>query len=124
MHPCRAFKDPHNLYGASRTLANLSWIPSNSCGSSWPGTHSYSLALILRSSSEFGDELDSHNHATLEAVIVRVWSYTWRPFWSEFGDALGANHRVSLAICTWRLCECDLHDCDQANIEMHIGGHG
>jgi hypothetical protein len=54
---------------------------------------------------------------------VRVWSYTWRPFWSEFGDALGANDRVSLAICTWRLCECDHHDCDQANIEMHIGGH-
>jgi len=32
----------------------------------------------------------------LEAVINRVWRYTWRPRSNEFGDALGGRDRASL----------------------------
>ena len=32
----------------------------------------------------------------LEAMIDRVWRYTWRPRSTEFGDALGGCDRASL----------------------------
>jgi len=45
----------------------------------------------------------------LEAVVERVWRYTWRLRLSEFGDALGGPDRAKLEaaiervwIYTWR----------------------
>jgi hypothetical protein len=32
----------------------------------------------------------------LQAVMKRIWSYTWRPPSSEFGAALGGNDHVCL----------------------------
>jgi len=32
----------------------------------------------------------------LEAVIDRVWRYTWRPRSSQFGDELGGRDQASL----------------------------
>jgi len=38
----------------------------------------------------------------LEAVIEGIWWYTWRPWSSEFVDALGGHHRATLeAVIEW-----------------------
>ena len=67
--------------------------------------------------SEFEDLLGGHDRARLEvyldAMIDRVWIYTWTPRSSELRDALGGNNRASLEMhfegiieqdwrCTWR----------------------
>jgi len=40
--------------------------------------------------------LGGHDLVNCQAIIERVWRYTWRPHWSEFGDALGGCDRLSL----------------------------
>jgi len=40
--------------------------------------------------------LGGHDLANSQAVIERVWRYTWRPQSSEFGDALGGRDPLSL----------------------------
>jgi hypothetical protein len=51
---------------------------------------------------EFGDALGGYDRVNsemhLEAVIDRVWRFSWRPLSSEFGDALGSPDRASLAM--------------------------
>jgi hypothetical protein len=32
----------------------------------------------------------------LEAVIKQVWRCTWRPRWSDFGDAFGGHDQLRL----------------------------
>jgi len=80
----------------------------------------------------------------LEAVIERIWRYTWRPrsselrdalrnhdrarlqmdLWrpwlSKFGDTLGGHDRASLEICTWRPWSCKLAGRDQVSLVIHI----
>jgi len=40
------------------------------------------------------DGVNSEMH--MEAMIDRVWRYSWRPRSSKFGDALGGRDRASL----------------------------
>jgi len=40
--------------------------------------------------------LRGHDRAHMQAVLERVWRYTWRPWSSEFGDALGSRDRPGL----------------------------
>jgi len=46
----------------------------------------------------FGAAFGSHNCANLEAIIVRLSSYTCRLWSSEIGDALGGRDQVRLEI--------------------------
>jgi hypothetical protein len=39
--------------------------------------------------SEFTDPLGAHDRVNLDAVLERVYTYTWRLSSSEFRDALG-----------------------------------
>jgi len=70
-----------------------------------------------------------------EAVIERVWRYTWRLESNECGDARGGRERVTSEKhleamieqgwwCTWRLYSSELRDalggCDRASLEMHL----
>jgi hypothetical protein len=65
----------------------------------------------LRGAPENDDRVNSGIHP--QAVIERVWRYTWRPRSSEFGDAIGSRDRASLEIhleaaiervwtCSWK----------------------
>jgi len=60
----------------------------------------------------------------LEAVIERVWRWTWRPRLSELRDALGGRVGASLEMYleTERLSELSdaLGGRDQANSEMRL----
>jgi len=52
--------------------------------------------------------LGGHDHASFEAVLRRVWRYTWRPQSNECGDTLGGRDRASLEmhleVVTKRVC--------------------
>jgi hypothetical protein len=67
--------------------------------------------------------------------MERVWRCTWRPGWSEFGDALGGRDRASLEMhfeaviervwrCTLRPRLSELRDTlggrDRASLDMHL----
>ena len=65
---------------------------------------------------EFGDAPGGRDRASLEihleAMIERVWRYTWRPRSSEFGDTVAGHNRANLEIhfeaaieLVWR-CTC------------------
>ena len=113
MHTCRDFIDLHNL-----------------CGSSWPGTPSYPLTLLLCSSSQIPSFLripfgccetcggvwmlgcqpsssaisPHHDYVNseiyLETLIDKVWGCTWKWRSSWLRDALGG--------------------CDWTSLEMHL----
>ena len=46
--------------------------------------------------SEVRHALGGCDRANLEALMERVWRYSWRPRSREFGDKLGGRDRVSL----------------------------
>jgi len=46
--------------------------------------------------NECGDTLQGHDGANLEAGIGCVWSCTWRPYLSEFGESLGGGDQARL----------------------------
>jgi len=75
-------------------------------------------------SSERRDTLQLCDQASMEAVIERIWSDTWRMWLSELGDALGACDQVSLKICTGRLWWNELGDAlegyDRAKSEEYL----
>jgi len=124
MHSCRAFIDPRNLCGFSRTICQAFIDPHNLCGSSWPGIPSYPVTLFLRSLSQnhsfslipFGcparcsgvlmmgclpssSTVSPHRdwvnlEMHSEAVIMPVWRCLGSPRWCE----LGGHNRASLEI--------------------------
>jgi len=82
-----------------------------------------------------GYALGGHDCANFQAVIERVWRYTWRLQSSECGDALGGHDRSSLEMhweadmewtqrCTWRPWSSEFGDAlggwDGVNSEMHL----
>ena len=112
--------------------------PRNLCGSSWPRIPSYSFTSFLPSPSQnrsfswipcgyharcggvllmgclpssstvapHHDRVNLEMHS--EAVIERVWRYTWRPSSSEFGDSF------------WWPWWCELGSRNRASLEIHL----
>jgi len=110
---------------------------SSDFGDSLGGGNRVYLEIHLEAVIErgWGYALGGHDGANFQAVIERVWRYTWRPRSSEFGDALGGRDRSSLEMhweaemewtqrCLWRPWSIEsgdtLGDRDRASVEMHL----
>jgi len=64
-------------------------------------------------SSQLRAELRGHDRANLDAVIVRVWRYTWRLPSSECGVAVGGHDHLNLEAVIARIWRYALggHEC-------------
>ena len=67
----------------------------------------------------------------LETEIEWTQRCTWRPWWSQFGDALGDWDRVNsethfeagieqVSRCTWRPWSCQLEARNRTSLEIHL----
>jgi len=66
-------------------------------------------------SSEFGVGFGDYDRVNLQAVLERIWRYTWRLRSSKVEDALGGRYRARLddyveAVDGWRArCSDSIH---------------
>jgi len=142
LQSCRAVIDQSNFCHSSwRVSLHISWnsLSRNHAFSPIPFRSHVRIHWVLMmgcvpfssSVSPHRDRVNFEMHS--EAVIVWVWRYTWRLWYSKFGDEIGGRNGAKLQNViepvwryTWRLWSSEYWDAlqgrDRTSLEMNLDG--